>query len=348
MRGPWRSFWETPRGEEEAGDPAPGIIATLQAGYERLNERPYLIAVPLALDLALWLGPRIIAPDLFNWLARWPEQSASGAQLAETLHQRGQSAEMMTGVAQTWNWYGVSTLVGKMGRDHFPLLFHRPAVEIAPWYIAIAVFCALLVVGLWLKALFITPIGQLVRQEPFALGWNLRASLVGAKRLLLLFLAVAGMLLLALVPVALIAATFVLAGINAFGLILLAAVVPLAWALFYGAYAMDAIFLEQVGPMRAAYLSYRVVRRNVWPTMGFVTLTFLISRGVPLALTRVVQHPVGMLLAIIAHAYVAAGLAAGSLLFYRERRARVRDVRPEHEHACMVEVPASGQQVSEG
>ena len=89
MRGPWRSLWETPRGEEEAGDPAPGIIATLQAGYERLNERPYLIAVPLALDLALWLGPRIVAPDLFNWLAHWPEQSASGQQLAETLHQRG-------------------------------------------------------------------------------------------------------------------------------------------------------------------------------------------------------------------------------------------------------------------
>jgi hypothetical protein len=32
---------------------------------------------------------------------------------------------------------------------------------------------------------------------------------------------------------------------------------------------------------------------------------------------------------MIAHAYVAAGLATGSLLFYRERRARVSDVRPE-------------------
>lgn len=348
MRGPWRSFWETPRDEEEAGDPAPGIIATLQAGYERLNERPYLIAVPLAIDLALWLGPRIIAPDLFNWLAHWPEQSASGQQLAETLHQRGQSAEVMTGVAQTWNWYGVSTMVGKLGRGHFPTLLHRPTTEIAPWYIAIAVFCALLVIGLWLKSLFVTPIGQLVRQEPFALGWNLRESLVGAKRLLLLFLVAAGMLLLTLIPVVLIAVTFVLAGINAFGLILLAAVVPLAWALFYGAYAMDAIFLEQVGPMRAVYLSYRVVRRNVWPTLGFITLTFVISRGVPLALTRVVQHPVGLALAIVAHSYVAAGLAAGSLLFYRERRARVRDVRPEHEQEQVVDVPASAQQVSEG
>jgi hypothetical protein len=80
--------------------------------------------------------------------------------------------------------------------------------------------------------------------------------------------------------------------------------------------------------------------------MGFITLTFVISRGVPLALTRVIEHPLGLLLAIVAHAYVAAGLALGSLLFYRERRARVRDVRPEHEQVA--DVPASGQQVSEG
>ena len=88
--------------------------------------------------------------------------------------------------------------------------------------------------------------------------------------------------------------------------------------------------LEDVGPMRAIYLSYRVVRRNVWPTAGFITLTILISRGIPLALTQVIRQPVGVLLAMIAHAYVAAGLATGSLLFYRERRARVSDVRPEH------------------
>jgi hypothetical protein len=348
MRGPWRSFWETPRGEEEAGDPAPGILATIQEGYDRLNERPYLIAVPLALDCALWLAPRVIAPDVFGWLAQWPARSESGAQLAEALYARGQSAEVMTGVAESWSWYGVATVVGKLGRGHFPTLFHRPTAAIGPWYVAIAIFCALLVLGLWLKSLFVAPLGQLVRREPFALGWNLRESIVAAKRLLLLFLAVGGMLLLLLIPVMLIGATFVLARINAFGLLLLAASVPFALALFFGAYATDAIFLERVGPMRAAYLSYRVVRRNVWPTLGFVSLTFVISRAVPLALTRVIEHPVGLLLAIVAHAYVAAGLAVGSLLFYRERRARVRDVRPEDEQRQVVDVPTPGRPAAEG
>jgi hypothetical protein len=172
------------------------------------------------------------------------------------------------------------------------------------------------------------PIAQMVRHEPFVPRTVLRASVATVTQIALLCLSVIGMLVLLLIPVAVVAVAFVLAGINGFGLLILAVLVPIFGALFYGAFAMDAIFLERVGPIRAIYLSYRVVRRNVWPTMGFIAMTIVISRGVPLALTRVVQHPVGLVLAMIAHAYVAAGLATGSLLFYRERRARVDDVRP--------------------
>jgi len=349
-RGPWGPWGEqggenTRRHDAEADDRAPGIIETLQSGYEMLNARPYLIAVPLALDLVLWLGPRLTAPALFAWLARWPGQTADAAAIAQTLRERGASAEVTSGIAQLWNGYGVSSLVGTIGRGHVASVIERPTATVGPWYIAVIVLLALLVIGLWLKSLFVAPIAQMVRHEPFALGTTLRMSGEATRRAALLFLAVFGMLALTLIPVAIVAATFVLAGINGFGLIVLATLIPALGALFYGAFAMDAIFLERVGPMRAIYLSYRVVRRNVWPTAGFVALTFLISRGVPLALTRVVQQPVGAFLAMIAHAYVAAGLATASLLFYRERRARVLDVRPEQ----VVEIEteeAAGRQAS--
>jgi hypothetical protein len=348
-RGPWRPWGEPSRQDarregSEAEERAPGIFETLQTGYDTLNARPYLIAVPLALDLVLWLGPRFTSPALFNWLARWPGQSAGGADLAQTLRERGKSAEMTAWIAQLWNGYSVSNLVGTIGRGHVANLIDRPTAAIGPWYVAVLFLLALLVLGLWLKSLFVTPIAQMVRQEPFAMRTLLQMSWEGAKHIVLLFLAAIGMIVLTLIPVVIVGATFVLAGIQGFGLIILAALVPVLWALFFGAFAVDAIFLERVGPMRAIYLSYRVVRRNAWPTAGFVVLTILISRAVPLALTRVVQHPVGVLLAMIAHAYVAAGLAAGSLIFYRERRARVRDVRPEHEQS--VEEAAPGRHAS--
>lgn len=335
-RGPWRPWGESKprpedarRGGTEAEERAPGIIETIQTGYDTLNARPYLIAVPLALDLTLWLGPRFTSPALFAWLAHWPARSADGADLAAALTRRGETAEMTAGIAQAWNGYGVSNLIGTLGRGHVANLMDRPTAAIGPWYIALLFLLALLVIGLWLKSLFVAPIAQMVRQEPFVLRTVIRTSVASATRIALLFLTALGMLALALIPAVVVAAAFVLSGINGFGLLFLAVLLPVFGALFYGAFAMDAIFLERVGPMRAIYLSYRVVRRNVWPTAGFIAMTILISRGVPLALTRVVQQPVGVVLAMIAHAYVAAGLATGSLLFYRERRARVGDVRPE-------------------
>lgn len=332
--GPWRPWGESRderarNGGAETDDRAPGIVEALQSGYDMLNTRPYLIAVPLALDLVLWLGPRLTSPALFAWLARWPGQSADGAALAQTLRERGASAELTSGIAQLWNGYGVSSLVGALGREHVVDVIGRPTAAIGPWYVAAFVLLALLVIGLWLKSLFVAPIAQMVRHEPFAVGTALQVSWEAATRAALLVLTAIGMLALTLVPVAITAAAFVLAGLNGAGVIVLATLVPVLGALFYGAFAMDAIFLERVGPMRAIYLSYRVVRRNAWPTAGFIGLTILISRALPLALTQVVRQPVGVFLAMVAHAYVAAGLAAGSLIFYRERRARVRDVRPE-------------------
>jgi hypothetical protein len=335
-RGPWRPWGEpkskpeeTRHGGAATDERAPGIIETIQSGYDTLNARPYLIAVPLALDLVLWLGPRFTSPALFAWLANWPAQHADGADLAAALYKQGETAEMTSGIAQAWNGYGVSNLIGTLGRGHVANLIDRPTAAIGPWYVALLFLLALLVIGLWLKSLFVAPIAQMVRQEPFVLRTALRMSVATATQIALLCLTAFGMLLLTLAPVAVVAVAFVLAGINGSALLVLAVLVPVLGALFYGAFAMDAIFLERVGPMRAIYLSYRVVRRNVWPTMGFIAMTIFISRGVPLALTRVVQHPVGLVLAMIAHAYVAAGLATGSLLFYRERRARVSDVRPE-------------------
>ncbi len=333
-RNPWRP-WGAPRPEEgrprdaAVEERAPGLIETIQTGYDTLNARPYLIAVPLALDLVLWLGPRFTSPALYAWLAHWPGRTADGADLAQALNERGKTAEVTAWIAQWWNGYGVSNLIGTLGRERVANLIERPQAAIAPWYVAVFFLLALLVIGLWLKSLFVTPIAQMVRHEPFALRTTLRMTMEAGTRIALLVLTILGMLVLTLIPVVIVAAAFVFAGINGFGLLLLAVIVPVIAAVFYGAFAMDAIFLERVGPMRALYLSYRVVRRNVWPTAGFIALTFLISRGVPLALTRVVQQPVGVFLAMIAHAYVAAGLATGSLIFYQERRARVSDVRPE-------------------
>src|SRR4051794_10319505 len=130
-RSPWRP-WGEPKPDNvrrdgaDAEERAPGVIETLQTGYDTLNARPYLIAVPLALDLVLWLGPRFTSPALFAWLAHWPEQTPDGAELAKALHAQGETAEVTSGIAQLWNGYSVSNLIGTVGHGHVAKLIERP------------------------------------------------------------------------------------------------------------------------------------------------------------------------------------------------------------------------------
>lgn len=336
-RGPWDSLRGWLRGDRDdtaragadrgtgTGDPAPGIFATFQAGYEAVNTRPYLIAVPLLLDLAFWLGPRFRSPALFGLFAAWPANSgtATGRELADALVRDGERAEVSTGLAQAWNLFAVNTLTGSLGREAVASIFDRPVMDVGPASVAVALLVGLAVVGFWLKSLFVAPLAQLARGEAFALRPAVRRSLSLAVRILALYLAGIGIVALALIPFGLLAAAAVLAGLDALTLILFVALALPAWVLFHGAFAVDALVLDGVGPMRAAYRSYHVVRANLWPTAGFVLLTGFVSWGMPLALTRVAMEPVGAALVIVAHAYVVAGLATASLLFYRERHRRV-------------------------
>lgn len=318
-------------GRDAAGDPAPGLFATFQAAYDAVNTRPYLIAVPLLLDLLFWLGPRVRSPELFGWFAAWPagSGSAGGRELADALLRDGERAEIVSGLAGAWNLFAVNTLTGALGREAVADAFGRPVVAVGPPVLALVLLVGLAIAGFWLKTLFVAPLAQLVRQEPFAPRPALRRSLPVAARILVLYLAGFGVLLLALVPFALLVVAASLAGFNVVTLIVLAALVPPGWMLFYGAFAVDALVLDGVGPMRAARRSYRVVRANLWPTAGFVSLTGFVWWAVPLALSRVAAQPVGAALVIVAHAYVAAGLATASLLFYRERHKRIAVGSPQ-------------------
>ncbi len=332
MRGPWQPPWRT-----AAEGEAPGVFETLQRGYDVLNTRPYLIAVPLALDLVVWLGPRLMSPALFTWLANLPGRYASGADLSASLRAEGAKTELIGGAARFWGIVGVPSVSGSLGREGLANAFGAPSANVGPWYVTLLMLLALGIVGLWLRTLFVVPLAQMVRREPFAVVATLRESVRTTLRVLALYAVGVAMLLLVLVPVGLLGFTLVLAGIDAIGWVLLAAFFPVSWVLFYGAFATNAIILDGVGPVRAAYRSYHVIRRSAWPTAGFIVASGLIAWAVPFALSRVAAQSVGVVPVMVAHAYIVAGLATASLLFYGERAGQV----VEHSYAGAAQLSAS-------
>ncbi|MGH2458559.1 MAG: hypothetical protein ACRDIY_06790, partial [Chloroflexota bacterium] len=86
---------------------------------------------------------------------------------------------------------------------------------------------------------------------------------------------------------------------------------------------VDAIVVSEVGPVRAAANSARVVANNFWSTVGFILLVYVISLGTQVIWKALGDNDAGMIVAIIGNAYIASGLTAASLLFYKTRLARL-------------------------
>jgi hypothetical protein len=103
--------------------------------------------------------------------------------------------------------------------------------------------------------------------------------------------------------------------------VMTAIVVTLALAAqLYLFFAPDAIFISRVGPIQAIRRSVRVVHAGVWSalTLAILITVILVGTGqVWIALASQVSW--GLALGIVGNAYIASGLVAASMLFYRER-----------------------------
>jgi len=90
-----------------------------------------------------------------------------------------------------------------------------------------------------------------------------------------------------------------------------------AW--FYFFFAIDALFISRVSPWQALRMSLAIVRTYFWSSAGLIGLTLLISNGLNILWAALAAQAWGLVLGIVGNAYIGSGLAAASMLFYRDR-----------------------------
>ncbi len=295
-----------------------GIIDTISLGYGLVNRRPWLIVLPVMLDLVFWLGPRLsmqpTTEALTGFLA--PQVVENDAFLAE-LRAVGAQADLLGLLAVQ-----VPSLIRLLNPDSSPILAQRPVLALTGLLTTLTVALLLLIVGLLLTMLYLTPIAQVVRsgnadprQMPRLAG---RAWL----RLLLLMVLLVGAGLLVTVPLSVLVGLLSLVGLNLLPLVGTLLLVGAIWLRVYLFFVIDAIVVSEVGPLRAIQYSIAVVRHNFWSSLGFIVLSYVISLGLARVFELFTQMIIGVPVAIIANAYIASGLAAASMIFYSDRLAR--------------------------
>lgn len=306
-----------------------GVIESLSAGYRFLIRRLDLLLIPVLLDLLFWLGPKLSIETLMQNFAAWylalSKQAALSADLEPMVELASEQISMLG--------KGINLLFALAAQRLFHVPTMLPATDLAGGSViqivapssALLLLAALSLVGLWIGVVYLSllaralPIGGASRSTSaieFARGTFRHWGRV----LLFVLLGLLAVLVL-MIPFSIISAIFLLVA-PAAAVAMLAFSNALDLLIFIYLYFMVAAIIMDDLPIRAAIRqSLRLVQGNFWRVLGFVAVSFMIELGFSILLGNLTafQPPIGVVIAILANAFIGTGLAMALLIFYRSQ-----------------------------
>ena len=317
------------------------VIESLSDGFRAINRRPWLVLVPLAVNLFLWFGVQLsfepLVDSFYRLLQQLPQEPTAGDLQAQYEQILALGRLDMRQPLALLNFVPLLMPYTLDPRASDSLSGSFPAVQALPQLVEAArptimvsgpggALLALLVVNavaLAISAVFLTLVGEAVRRDRAALPVMLRRSWRAGLALFGYVAVVAGVLLLLGLPFGFFA--LLLLRLNpAIGLFALAiGWFVVFWVRIYIGFAPEAIAISGSGPFQAMRASFNIVRRNFWGTLGLLALAeILIPWGSGVIWYNLSGTLPGLLAAIAGSAYIGSGLLAGRMAFYRERLRR--------------------------
>ena len=299
-----------------------GIIETLSAGFELVRRRPWLVLLPIVLDVGLWIAPKLSILSLMRGLLG--EAAASVAAYPDMATRLPEMSQMLEKVAESAN-LGTLLSSGYLAVPSLPVAgtsffgWTRQVVEVNSALGFVGLVAGLSLAGLMLGTLYLAPIADQVRDG--CVDWPSLAGrlprywlrLLGAWFLIALALTFLGF------PMVLMLGLFGLFSQGLASLMLGLASFAVLWVAFYLAFVPEAILYGEDGVLQAVGHSINVVRMHFWSTLGLLVLVNVIMAGLAFIWERLAKSAPGAVLAIAGNAYIGTGLTAAVFVFYRER-----------------------------
>jgi len=308
--------------------PALGIIDALSSGLDAVLRHPWLLLIPVVLDMFLWAGPRIQAPNLYRSVEPALRQmttemtSSEGRFAAQEL---GKTLERFFTQYNLFAWLSVGLIgvpVVNGGIDAtLKLVTGSPPImwqvdDFGGYLLALVVFTS---IGLMISALFWTMLGGCVRGIPLQAARWLKQSFEIWKQLLLLMVIVVGLLLMSIFPLSIVMFTLGAFSAGLASLVPLLAIAVAAWIIFVCMFTPHGLVLHQMSLGRAINTSILIVRANFSPAAGLAAIAIAISIGTGLIWEGLAADSWLRLIAIAGNAIIGTGLIVASLLFYQNR-----------------------------
>jgi hypothetical protein len=310
----------------------PGVFSTLAAGFELTTRYLWLMVIPAALDLFLWIGPRLSFRPLIQTLAA---QLPSAAQLPPEA-MLIDPAPLLETFATRLNHFtylsvsllGVPALMTGLTPEETPI---QPLIiERAGWGEWFGYLALLTLGGLLLSAVYYTLIAYALRRAsavvpgaapPLSAGRFI--GRVGRTWLRLVGLA-ALLLIVALViffPASLVAGLLSLISQGLAIVALMGALILLIWIVMFLSYTPQGATLNPRGFWSSLGDSVRLFRLNLPASLWLLFLVALVRRALSLILLSADTGTWVTGINLLAHAYISTALLVALFLFYRDRYA---------------------------
>ena len=304
--------------------PAPNLIAAIRSGFDAIANHILLILFPIALDIFLWVGPRLRLTELIRSISD---------QLFRvyTLQDPGMT-EIIAPIQAAWSEIakqfnllialrsypvGVTSLIVSRIPAETPVGF-PPSWEINSFGSAFIAWVIISILGIVLGTLYFTVVAQAATSGE--VSWRQAFILWPWASLQMFYLALLlGMIIIFVsIPGSFILAMVALGGLSFGQCVLLIYIGFILWLFLPLVFSPHGILLHGNNIIKSIKVSVNLLRKTLSTTLLFILAIFLLSKGLDI-LWRVPRETSWLLLiGILGHAFVTTSLLASSFVYYRD------------------------------
>jgi len=300
----------------------PRLIGSMMAGFHSVANHAWVILIPLCIDILLWFTPRLrvdqlMLPTMEKALTQSEQMSGANA---ETIVLMG---DFLRGILENFNLsgairsypIGVPSLLAGLGGSQTPI-GETLVLQIDSVGQAFLIFLTLSFLGFIIGSLFFHQISGITHeantpQTDQGSLWKIGQSLIMTVALFIIsaFVIIPGSLIISLLSM-----ISPLVGQLAFFLYLFL----IFWFTVPWFYAYHGIFVFGFPAVKSALVSLKVGRIFITKTAMLILLVLLTSQGMNLLWMTPPVSSWLLLLGILGHAIVSAGLLSTTIVYYRQ------------------------------
>ena len=311
--------------------PPPGVVGSLRAGFDAVASNLTVALIPLALDLLLWLGPRLrvdrLFRPIFDEMSRYASFSGISSSDLKTL-QDNSSLLMdqmkqynLLGVLRTFP-IGVFSLMSGTMPGNTPL-GTPTSIQVNSVFTLLGWLILLTLIGWLCGGLFFRWVSLIVVSPSQPVNTRFTQSVLQTMLLSLLYF----MLLIMIgTPVLIVLALLIAASpLLAQGMLLILGLLSM-WLIVPLFFSPHGIFMRQQNAFSSIYTSLRMARFTLPTSSLFVLSVILIAYGMNFLWDIPSPDSWMTLVGIAGHAFITTSLLAASFIYYRDMQVWLQTV----------------------